>query len=212
MTPTIDIPTPVSAALYLIAGFALISFGGVAGYWLGAGNHPVAVPVTPAQEVRQTDGSIIAERVPEAVPPAAALPHQMPDGAEPVRIIEVTAKPNRKISASDSGITKPAVDVADCEAVTLTVTLVDTPDGSRVIVASPDAEIVTARDRVFAPDIRLARRPWAAGISYDPFNESYGAWAERDFGRLRVGADLFEDRTGAASGIGGRVRLGLTFG
>src|SRR3546814_7712432 len=71
------------------------------------------------------------------------------------------------------------------------LSLVQQDGGRRVIASSPDGTVIGGVDVPITQTL-LPPTPhrWAAGANYDPFGQRYGAWVERDFGRLRVGADV----------------------
>lgn len=163
----------ISLAVCLLVVAAL---SGATGWMLG---HDAAKPVqmTWQPPVRQDDGSLVVERQPVA---EIQVPHQLPEKAKPTRQVEVR------------------VEQADCPPADLILTLADTPEGSRVIAHAPDpaVSVSAAIDRVLVAD-RDRRRLWAAGVSYDPFqpDRRRGVWLERDFGRVRIGAEFGEGRT-----------------
>lgn len=138
-----------------------------------------------APEVVQADASIIAERIPSAPPKAAELPHQIPRAAKPIRHISATLAPSAG---------------AGCAPLRVEATLIDTADGVRAVLSSPDALITDAKDRPFITPPRPT--PWALGISYD-LRGRPGLWAERDIGRLRIGVDASADTL--------RARVGFSF-
>mgnify|MGYP006172142819 CR=1 FL=1 len=83
---------------------------------------------------RQTDGSVIAERVPDAKPSPA--PHQIPRGHVEVRRVEVEVQPDRP----------------DCPVCRVDLSLVrDDEGGQRVIASSPTGSILRALDVPILP-------------------------------------------------------------
>ncbi|WP_428309239.1 hypothetical protein [Hydrocarboniphaga sp.] len=164
------------------------------GYFLGQvlhGDTPVAEIVTPAPAVKQSDGSVIAERAPDPAPPAA--PHVIPPKAKEVRRMGVTVQPARE----------------DCPQVHVDMSLVDVDGGRRVIASSPDGVVTSAIDIPIVPDqVAAAPRRWAAGPSVDPFGRNFGAWVERDLGRIRLGAELRQSDSQAPEAW---LRVGITF-
>lgn len=149
---------------------------------------PRAEVITYRAPVRQADGSLIAERTPQAKP--AAAPHKIPRGWREERRVSATVKPTR----------------ADCPPVALDMSLVrDGEGGKRVVLSSPDGTVTAAQDIPIEPALVPApARRWAAGLAYDPRERKSSAWIERDFARARVGAEL--SQSGEA-----RLRIGFTF-
>ena len=177
--PWLRIGLAVVGVLILLAAGIVIGERNVA---------PRAEVITYRVPVRQADGSLIAERTPEAKP--APAPHKIPRGWKEDRRVSATVKPTR----------------ADCPPVALDMSLVrDGEGGKRVIVSSPDGTVTGAQDIPIDPGLVPAPvRRWAAGLAYDPQERKSSAWIERDFARARVGAEL--SQSGEA-----RVRVGITF-
>lgn len=173
------------AVLALAIGAAL---GGVGGYWLRGTDAPVREDVSYKPEVRQTDGSVVAARVPDATPPKA--PHIIPKGAKEVRRIKVAVQP-----------TQP-----DCEPVAVSLSLVEQDGGQRVIASTDNGLILSAIDTPIVPALMAPpQRLWAGGASYNPITRRAGVWVERDIARLRVGADVMQGETGDLTAM---VRVG----
>lgn len=149
---------------------------------------PRAEVITYRIPVRQTDGSLIAERTPDAKPTPA--PHKIPRGWKEERRVSATVKPTR----------------ADCPPVGLDMSLVrDGGGGKRVVLSSLDGEVVSAQDIPIEPALIPAPvRHWAAGLAYEPDRRKSSVWVERDLARVRLGAEV--SQSGEA-----RVRLGWTF-
>ena len=143
---------------------------------------PTAFPV------RQHDGSLIAERTPETAP--APAPHLIPRGWKEERRVSATVKPAK----------------ADCPLVDLDMSLVrDDEGGRRVVLSSPDGEVVSAKDIPIEPALIPAPpRRWAVGLAYEPDRRRSSVWVERDLARVRIGAEVSQSREA-------RVRLGWTF-
>jgi len=189
----LDIPDSPRLRDKLAAGclFVLVIAGFLAGYWVGSGNAPRPENASPAPAVRQGDGSVIAERQPDATPPAA--PHEIPKGAREVRRVTTTVQPAQP----------------DCDPVTVTTSLVQIDDGYRAITSTDNGTVVGALDlSIESLTVPPAPRRWAAGASYEPVRGLWGAWVERDFGRLRVGAEINQTRFGDAELRG---RIGINF-
>ena len=171
-------PNTLTLAL-LVAAFA-------AGLWLGSRtSDPVAIFEPPAPAVRQSDGSLVASRV--AAVTALPVPVKLPPKAKPVRQVTATSS------------------APDCQPVEITTTLVEMPDLTyRAIVSSSNGEILTATDtpigtRYAAPDYK-----WAAGVEWQAGTRRVKPWIDRDLGRVRVGASVWEQGGKPAAS----VRLG----
>ena len=191
MSRNVDLP-PASLAIYLVAALVLMGVGGVGGYWIGSARAPVREDAAPAEALRQHDGSLVLERRSDPAPVAA--PHAIPAGTGELRRITATVKPARP----------------DCPPTTVTTSLVREGDGLRAVTSSPDGEVIGGSDVVVRRlDLAPPVRPWAAGMSYAPAQRQFGAWVERDFGRLRIGAEIqHRDREQPAL----LLRAGVTFG
>lgn len=159
-----------------------LSVGLYVGYRLKDTPQPEVISHMPA--VAQADNSVILERIPAIEP--AKPPHKIPRKTNEKRRVAVEIEP-----------AKPGNVHVD-------LSLVEQDGGHRIIASSPDGRVVSGSDLVLSP-ILIAPEPrrWAVGASYDPIRQTYGAWAERDLGRLRVGMDARQD--------GIALRIGLTF-
>lgn len=158
--------------------------------------QPKPVVETPAAAVEQPDGSVVVERKPDAT----AKPKQaVPKGAKVERVGSITVKP----AATPD------------HPVTVDWSLVRLGDNSkRVVASSPDGQVIGGVDI----PVETAEPPpppklWAAGISYNPSQQTPGVWIERDVGRVRLGVDINQIRPVIAgpSDIEARLRLGVTF-
>lgn len=159
--------------------FALLLACAALGWWLKSTDMPAPEVITAAPQRTQADGSVVAERRPQAKP--QKLPHKLPRGSTEERRVAVTVQPTRD----------------DCPPVRVDLSLVREGDGRRVVASSPDGQVVSAIDvPIEAAFIPPPPRPWAAGISYDPVNRRSGAWVERDLARLRLGVDVQQGDTG----------------
>lgn len=169
---------------------------------------PEVTKPLPARE--QADGSLVLERDPD--PAREPAPHAIPAGHVEERRISVHVQPD-VIRKSDTTNTDVSVTPAcECKPVRVDLSLVrDTDGGRRVIASSPDGRILGGLDVPIAADSIFRNREWAAGVSYNPFDGTPGAWIERDVGRIRVGADLYQERNALASGLAIRLRVGWTF-
>lgn len=176
-------------ALILAAGFVL----GALLTWWQFRSLTVIEAVAPA--VRQVDGSLVAERSPGAIPVAAAVPA----GTKPVRTAEIRVKA-RPAVGSGAG--------CSCDQVTVNTTLVRERDGAqRLVVSSPDGEVVDAVDSPLE-SLQIQRQtPWAAGATYGTGART-GMFLDRDVGPFRVGAEV--DQAGGEEWQA-RVRVGWRF-
>lgn len=174
--------------LALIVGVAV----GLPIGWHIRGTAPALEVVTAEPGQLQRDGSVVAPRVPAPAKPVKP-PHVLPAGAREERRIAVTVQP----------------EVPDCPPVTLDLSLVQVDGGRRVVASSLDGAVVSSLDMPIIPALLPPLpRPWAIGASYSLRGERYGTWIERDIGRVRIGADVSQDRLGDVEGI---VRIGWTF-
>jgi len=101
-------------------------------------------------------------------------------------------------------------DAPGCPVCRVDLSLVrDDEGGQRVIASSPDGTVTRALDVPIYPALLPPPvRPWAAGLSYDPFGSRGGVWIERDVSRIRIGADLQQSDDGDIRGL---VRVGWRF-
>lgn len=200
MSLNLDIPDTPRLRDKLAAAclFLLVFIGIAAGYWIGATRVPVPEDISAAPAQRQSDGSLVLARQPDAKPPPA--PHKTPAGGEEVRRITTTLQPKPGTTADGTPCT--------CRPISLTTSLVDIDGGLRVVQSAGGADVVDGVDAPIRP-LLLAPPPraWAAGVSFDPFAGSWGGWAERDIGRVRLGVDIYDDRNRPAA----RLRAGFNF-
>lgn len=175
-------------ALLLAAGFVL---GALLTWWQF---RPLTVIETAAPAVRQVDGSLVAERAPGVIPVAAAVP----TGTKPLRTAEIRVKA-KPVAGSGAG--------CSCDPVTVNTTLVRESGGQRLVVSSPDGEVVSAVDSPLEP-LQIQRQTlWAVGATYGTGARS-GMFLDRDVGPFRVGAEV--DQAGGGDWQA-RVRLGWRF-
>lgn len=155
---------------------------------------PTPEVMTPAPEVRQADGSLLAARAPDPHP--APPPHMIPAGYKEVRRFAATVAPSAAAAASG------------CPPVTVNLSLVRKGNDQRVEASSPDGQVVSAIDiPIEAAMIPPAPKPWAAGLSYDT-RHAVGVWVDRDIGRMVVGAALSRLPDGRTEA---QVRVGVRF-
>jgi hypothetical protein len=211
------------AACALVAAFAL---GMVVEYGIMRPNPTNPEIYAPAS--RQTDGSLVLERKPQA---DAKPAHQIPKGSKMERVVQVVVQPRDMSPKSDSGTscaaqagTNGSVHQDDgnlpsatfCPPVRVDLSLVRMSDDSRrVIASSPDGEVLGGVDiPVEVPDRPRVLR-WSTGGSWNPGDRTYGAWALRDVGPFVLGAHVFQVRRDtiflAPAKWSGQVMVGLRF-
>lgn len=151
---------------------------------------------TYAPPSRQPDGSLVLERKPN---PKAKPAHVIPAGAVVERVASVTVRPLAAM---------PGPVVVD-------FTLIRMPDLShRVIASSPDGEVITGVDIPIAQAVETKRLLWAAGGVYGATSnggKAVGAFLDRDFGFVRVGAEITRNTYLTQSGWEVRVHAGIRF-
>lgn len=177
-----------------ICGLLLLgaAIGGTAGYLLGRGDAPRPESIAPAPAQQQADGSLVLERRPAASP--AKAPHQIPRGAVEERRVAVTVQPERE----------------DCPPVRLDLSLIRDGDGRRVITSSPDGRVTGGLDIPIERSlIPPPARRWAAGVARHLTEDRIAVWVERDFSRVRIGAEIKQSERSDA--FDPWVRVGFTF-
>ena len=183
------IPRSIMLVVVLLAGWL--------GYLLGNYRHPVTEVITAMPPVQQADGSVVAERVVVSKPSPA--PHILPKGVHEERRVAITVKPKSQASIA-SGI--------ECPPVSIDLSLVQSGDGRRIVVSSPDGDIVNAIDMPLeAGYMPPPAKVWALGVSYGS-DRGKGVWLERDLSRVRLGLDLAQSQSGQNVA---RVRAGWVF-
>lgn len=189
----------VKAAIVVALILAAMAIGTYCGYMIrDSMEAPESISAAPA--VAQSDGSQLVERAPvTADQPPPKPPHKLPKRAKRERAIAATVQP-----------APPTAD-GKCKPVKIDLSLIRIDDGRRVVVSATDGTIIDAIDIPIERGMTPVERKWSAGVSYDPFGESPGAWIERDIGRFRIGADVYQDRAGTNLGMAARVRVGWTF-
>ena len=143
----------------------LLAGSGVTYWW----DHRTGKTETAAPEVRQKDNSLVLERKPGAT---IHKPNLM-KGIKVERQIEVNIQPNAQ----------------GCPICTADLTVVESHDGSRrVIASSPTGTVLGGLDVPMMPR-PAPEKLWAGGFGYGG-SGMVGAWIERDIGFFRFGADL----------------------
>lgn len=153
---------------------------------------PVPENTAPAPQVRQADGSVLAERAPpSASQPLAPPTHMLPRGAHEERRERIVVAP------------APAASTVEVD-----LSLVRQGDERRVVASSPDGQVLQAIDIPIDPSpLPPAPRPWAAGLAYRT-DRAVGLWVERDVGRLRLGAEVVKAPQGRPQA---ELRVGVSF-
>jgi hypothetical protein len=142
---------------------ALVGAAGVALYL-----RPAKVAETAEPSARQADGSLIAERKPDA---ARKPGHTIPQGAKVERDISITVQPTGR---------------PDCPLCTVSLSLVEMQDQThRIIASSPTGEVVSALDVPRVPSIVYRDKRWFAAVLY---NGRFGGLVARDI--ELVGLDM----------------------
>lgn len=179
--------------LRVIGGLALVGALAAAAlvFWP---ETPTPEVVTAAPQVRQADGSVVAQRAQDPHP--APAPHILPKGSIEERRESVTVAPSAAAAASG------------CPPVHVDLSIVRVDGGQRAVVSSPDGTVIDAKDiPIEAGIMPPAPKPWAAGLSYDT-QHAVGVWLDRDIGRLVVGAAVQRLQDGRAEA---QIRVGVRF-
>lgn len=164
-----------------------------------------APPEIYAPEIKQSDGSIIMEKTPNA---SVKPTFKVPKGATVERVIKFAVQAKTPVSNTDgqSGTTEK-VTLSDstkkaavvCPPVNVELALVRNSDETKSVIARADnGEIIGAVDiPVEAAKPIVKPKLWAIGAVANPAKETYGAFVDRDFGWLRTGLQLnqIESRT-----------------
>lgn len=134
----------------------------------------VVETAAPAQ--RQADGSLIAERNPDApVKPR----HEIPKGGKVERDIRVEVQPEGR---------------PDCPVCIVDLSLVELPDAThRIVASSPTGQVLSALDMPRMPALLDRRKVWSVGALY---NGRWGALAGRDLGWITVGGAITTEKDG----------------
>ena len=199
------------AVLGLIA--ALIFVGGMGLAWKIWVPKP-AKAETYAAAVKQTDGSVVLERKPDAT---ARPAQELPKGAKLERVVQVTVKPSASVAAiaPTNGSGQSAASTSDlpsgttspCPPIRVDLSLVRMPDESRrVIASSPDGEIVGGVDIPVesAVEPKVLRWSGLALAGYDAFRHQrvYGGSISYSRGPVIATAGVL----GQTAFVGGGIR------
>jgi len=189
----------VIVLVFLLAGLSL-------GWYIFRPSPPK--PEVYAPPVAQKDGSKVLERKPQA---DAKPAHEVPKGAKVERIvkIEVKSTPVNTPSARQigSGSTESTAAI-DCPPVTVDLTLVRLPDESRrVIASSPNGQVVGGVDIPVESARAYKELKWAAGVTANPIDRTFGAFIDRDLGPFRFGAEVNQIKDGFDT----RIKAGMRF-
>lgn len=174
--------TKITAGLILVA--CGISIGFPIGRW--AYRPKPAPPAEYKPESIQKDGSRIVESKPQ---PKYKPDAMVPKGAKVERVVTVSVVP----------VTRD--NVARLELVQVRL-----PDASTRVIAKSDGHILEAVDIPVATGPNTPEWKWAAGASYRMPSRTWGAWVDRDLGRIRTGAELTQER----EPVSGITRLALS--
>ncbi len=195
-----------------------VAFGLVAGLGLGWGLwKPRRIVETPAVEVRNKDSSLTLERRPD---PSARPSHSTPSGVLE-RVVRITVKGD-SFPVTDTlwlPAPKDSVPRGTPEPIIRTV-LVDPPpleielslvrEGNqmrRVTASVKGGKVLGGIDIPVESATPLTLPRWAAGATYERESRTYGAFATRDIGPVRI--LLAADLPRANAGVTARVGVGL---
>lgn len=173
---------------------AFVFAGGLAaGYRL---YHSESISEGYAPQVKQSDGSVVLTRDPEAKPDAPAP--KLPGKVERTVVVKVKPKPEKKepTKPDSSGLCP----VLECPALTVRLDLIQQEEGRRVVASSPDGDIVGGIDIPVEKWIKRNENKWAAGVTYDT-DKKPGAFLDRDLGPFRVGVEADAEVVRARVGI-----------
>jgi hypothetical protein len=192
--------------------------------------EPPVVQTAAAQAV-QKDGSVVAEKVPDAAAKPAAI---VPKGSTLTRIVKVSLKaklPTVELSGgvsvetrveqlqdmAKSGAPPEMIEqvkqeiiaaVKECPAINLELDLVTDKDGQQRAVLISDGEIISTKD---IPTVNVAPAKaynWGLGASYDPWKETVGVIVERRLHNIlpvTVGAEIQQSAAGSLNNLGARA-------
>ena len=176
----------------IVAGLlaVLLIFGGGVGLgWKLFRPKPVATVEVALPAQRQTDGSLILERAPDA---NAKPAQQIPVGAKVERIERIVVRPTApSTSAAATAPTNGSGQLAAGPIPALPSTTVDLTllrmkdDTQRVVASSPDGTIVGGVDIPVSAALSEPKKTALGG--YDPINKSYLAGYLHKLGPFQVG-------------------------
>ncbi len=180
----------IAAGILLAAGLAL-------GWHLFRPEPPKPEPYAP-EEV-QLDRSRVLERKPQA---DVRPPHKIPAGAKLERVVRVSVAPK------ELDLTAAADHSTECPTLDVDLSLVRLPDDSRrVIASSPNGEIVGGVDIPVESARPYKDLKWAAGLTVNPMEQTFGGFIDRDMGPFRLGAELNQVK----DGFDARLKAGVRF-
>jgi hypothetical protein len=178
--------------------------------------RPLTENIAPAVAQSLPGGALMLARVAAASAPAdllrepmlqqSVLQHALPAASRVERAIRATVQPRAHLRVPVALQSEASVEA--CPPVSVDLALIRTPEGRRVIAASPDGELVAGLDVPLEAAAQAAEHPWSAGLSYGS-DGSPGLYLERDLGRLRVGAEAI--RGNPDPHIQARIRLGWSW-
>lgn len=186
--------------LYLYGGIGLaVLLVGLLIGWKFFSPEPTK-PETYAQAERHADGSLTPERKPM---PDYKPRHKPSKGAVVERVVKFTVAPKEiELSASADSSTAP------CPALDVELTLERKEDGSRrVNLYSENGVIVDGLDIPVETAKPYKELKWAAGLTANPIERTYGAFLDRDLGPFRLGAELNQIK----DGYDFRLKAGVRF-
>lgn len=183
--------------LAVIAAGVLLAAGLTLGWHWFRPEPPKPEPYAP-EEV-QLDRSRVLERKTQAdVRPA----HKVPAGAKLERVVRVSVAPKELdlAAAADHSTECPTLDVD--------LSLVRLPDDTRRVIAlSPNGEIIGGVDISVESAAPYKELKWAAGLTVNPLDQTFGGFVDRDMGPFRLGAEINQVR----DGFDARLKAGLRF-
>ena len=175
---------------------AFVFAGGLAaGYRL---YHSESISEGYAPQVRQSDGSVVLERAPDAKTDVPAP--KLPGKVERTVVVKVKPKPAKKPEPVKPGPDGFCPVAKECPALTVRLDLIQQEEGRRVVASSPDGDIVGGIDIPLEKWIKRNENRWAAGVTYDT-DRKPGAFLDRDLGPFRVGVEADADVVRARVGI-----------
>lgn len=177
---------------YLALGITLYGLGITTGYKL---YRPRSVKVAEGRAPGETlkDGSKLLPRDPTAKLP---LPKVLPKDAKVERTVRLEFQP----TAETLGSGHPAV---------IDLNVLSMPDGTTRILANSSSGEVSGIDIPREP--AKPELKWAAGGMYSPVQKSYGVYADRDLGPLRLGLAVVQTQVQGLRSVDIWVKVGMRF-